>query len=434
MMDSEMPEFRNLIVAVVLVVLPTLLVGCFQAFRSDEDATPLYRGSDPFSGDSESAPPGGTSAADDDDQDGDGDDNPGTGGSAAEAFILELEPAPDSTSHHYRLPIAITFDGDGSGTTVRIVGPGASNAGEEVTLLPQQWSSDGTYVEILPAGFLAPESLYRVAIEQNGSLLEYSFTTSDIGLPLDAGVDVEALTYSIEARSGVVISPAGLAPLLEALPAELSWLWQFHSDSAAAGYELSIDTGLASSLASGMVQDSCTPTTQLLSSGVGLSLDDSYFSNAPGLMSFWLGDGLLQLEDALVDGDFAQDASSLEEVSVRGWLDSASLAGWVPSDPSAPGSTVGDPCDWLHDELGASCQTCPSGQWGCIWVHIGSLSGAVAAAPLEFVDVDVDATTPCDDDDDAFNSALSCSLGASRALPAAWLLLLPAAALLRRRP
>jgi len=429
-MDTEMPELRKLVVAVVLVVLPIGLAGCFQAWNSDEDDTPLYRGSDPFADDSESAPPG---TSDDDDDASSDDDDVAGGGTASEAVILELEPAPDSTSHHYRRPIAITFDGDGSGSTVRIVGPNASNAADEVALLPQQWSADGTYVEILPAAFLAPESLYRVAIEQSGSILEYSFTTSDIGRPLDAGVSVETLTYSIGPGSGVVISPVGLAPMLQALPAELSWLWQFHSDSATAGSDLSIDTGLGSALSSGMVQDSCTPTSELLSSGLGLSLEDAYFSNAPGLMSFWLGEGLLQLEDALVDGDFAPDASRVEEVSVRGWLDSASLAQWVDSDPVSPGSTASSPCDWLEYEMGAACETCPSGQEGCIWVHIASLSGAVAAVPLE--SVEVDAITPCDDDADAFTSALSCSLGAGRQLPAAWLLLLPGVLLLlRRRP
>ena len=42
MLDSEMSEFRHLIVAVVLAALPTLLVGCFQGFGADEDNTHVY--------------------------------------------------------------------------------------------------------------------------------------------------------------------------------------------------------------------------------------------------------------------------------------------------------------------------------------------------------------------------------------------------------
>jgi hypothetical protein len=257
--------------------------------------------------------------------------------------------------------------------------------------------------------------------------MEYSFATSSIGGPLDPDVVLDGRTYGIVLNEVVAVSPVGIASLLATIPSNLSSLWQFHS--VGAGSELAVDTGLAVLQGEGVVQDACTPTHGLLSAADGLTLDDAYFSNAPDLLTFWLSDRRLEFEEAIVDGDFSPDGSSIEEVSVRGWLASESLAQLVPADSSGTNS-IESGCLWVEEHLAASCVTCPSGGEGCLWVHVRLLSGELQATPL--TPVPVAATAACDEDD-SLHSELSCSMGGDRGLPAAWLLLLPAALLLRRR-
>jgi len=422
-----MTEFRPIAVALALLLLSCGLAGCWSAWDGEENAAPAYRGSDPFATDEESEPPGGASDDDDDDDAGSDDDDDLGGDSQSEVAIVALDPEPDSSGHHYRRPITITFDGDASGTMVRVVGPSEESDEHELPLLPQQWSENGTRLEVLPSMFLFPESLYRVTIEQNDSVLEYSFTTSSTGLPIDSGVTLDGRTYSVVPADGVAVSPPALGTLLSASSPGLTWLWQLHLDASAD--ELSIDTGLASVDGAQVAQDACTPTTGLLPAGVGLTLSDAYFANSPDRLNFWLGDGLLELEQAEVSGDISPDGSSLEEVAVSGWLVTGSLAQLIGDDLVGSTASV-SPCNWAKEQLGVSCETCPSGGQGCVWVHVASLSGSLQAAPMQ--EVGPLAALPCDGDN-AFDAALSCALGGNAALPHRWLLLLPPLLVLGRR-
>gem|GEM_PF-1683687 len=431
-MDAVMSDSRTLM-TLVLALLVTLMVGCSISLDGGGADAPAYRGSDPLNEEDQPVP----SADDDDaevgdDDDASGDDDTGAddelaGASDGKAAVIALDPVPGSVDHHYRRPITVTFDGDGSSAMFSVMGPDEHGTPHSIPLLTPQWNDGGTSVVLASTEFLWPDSEYRVSIEQNDSVLEYSFYTSSVGEPLNQGVLVDGLSYSISPSEGSVVAPAGLASLLTGMSADFSWLWQFHQGQYPS--ELSVDTGAGSFDASDLVQDSCTPTVSLLSQDATLTLDGAYFSERSASASFWLGDALIELEDASVDGDFSSDASTIEEVELSGWLDVASLASLGSVDVS-PAGTADSPCDWVQQSLGEVCQACPSGSGDCIWVHVRSLSGALLAQPLAVVDSTLAA--PCDGDD-AFSSAVSCALSAS-APPSglAWLLL-PAAALLRRR-
>jgi len=425
MLEDEMPELRILRIACAALLLAPGLAGCAGAFGEGLEDTPAYRGSDPFAADdSDEGSLDGSGDDDDDDQSSDDDEQPG---GASDGSIVALDPSPDSTSHHYRRPITITFDGTATDAMVRVVGPSEESQEHELPLL-QVWNSAGTSLEVLPAGFLLPDSLYRVSVEQNDSVMEYSFTTSSVGRPLDSDVVLEGLTYGIVLNEGVVVSPMGLASFVATIPASLSSLWQFHDMETSSG--LSIDTGLAVVQDDGSsLQDVCTPTAALLPAYTGVSLEQAFFSNAPNSFSFWLGDRALQLEEAVVEGDFFPDGSSIEEVSVRGWLVGESLAQLVPADPEGT-SSIENSCRWLEEYLEASCAPCPSGAEGCLWLHVRSLHGELRTTPLN--PVQSAQSTACDEAPPA-DSVLSCSMGGERRLPSAWLLLLPAGFLLRRR-
>jgi hypothetical protein len=417
----------------VLVLLPSLMVGCSLSLDAGGADAPAYRGSDPLNEDGESLPStddddaeaGDDDAGDDDDDDDDDDDM--TGASNGKAAVISLDPAPGSVDHHYRRPITVTFDGDGSSAMFSVMGPDEHGTQHSIPLLPPQWNDDGTLVELSSTESLWPSSEYTVSIEQNDSVLEYSFSTSSVGEPLNQGVLIDSLSYSISPSEGFVVAPTGLAPLLAGMSADFSWLWQFHEGQSPS--ELSVDTGAGSFDASDLVQDSCTPTVSLLSQDATLDLDGGYFSQLSASASFWLGDALIELEDASIDGDFSSDASTIEEVALSGWLDVASLASLVSMDVSPAGS-ADTPCDWVQQSLGEVCQACPSGSGDCIWVHVRSLSGELLAQPLTVVDSTL--ADPCDGDD-AFSSAVSCALSASTPSAGLAWLLLPAAALLRRR-
>ena len=427
-MDGLMSEFRTLMVFFV-VVLPLLLVGCSISLDSEGRDAPTYRGTDPLangSGSESAAPPDDADTDDDDDQAGDGDDDL-AGGSGDKAQVISTDPVPGSSDHHYRQPIVVTFDAAGSNALFQLEGPAEDGAHHVLSLLPIEWNAEGTVASVYPAEFLAPTTEYSVSIEQNDSMLEYSFSTTSLGAPLQPSVQLDGLTYSILPSEATVVEPAGLAPLLATMSADFSWLWQFHSDIGQS--EMSIDTGAGAVDGGLLLQDACTPTAPLLPQDSGLTLDDAYFWALADSATFWLGGSLLELENVEVDGDFRDDASSIEEVQLSGWLHSAGLASLVSLDSSST-SAASLPCDWLQQRLGVSCQTCPSGSGDCIWVEFTSLSGMLQAQTLQ--QVESAGAGPCDGDD-SLSAALSCTLASARATPGLVWLLLPAGLLLRRR-
>lgn len=430
-MDTAMSDGRKLVVLLV-VLLPLLLVGCSLALESGESDAPQYRGTDPLgetANDSDGSLQGDDdddAASDDDDVGGDDDDAP-TGGGVGGAAVVALDPAPDSSDHHYRRPVTVTFDGDGSSALFTLVGPGEQGTQQELPLLPAQWAEGGTEATIYPSAFLRPSSDYFVSIEQNDSVLEYSFSTSSIGTPLDAAVGLEGMTYSIVPSQAAVVAQAALAHLLAGMSPSFVWQWQFHSVQGHS--ELSVETGAAVLDVGVADTDWCTPTSSLLPQGAALTLDEAYFSGAVDSASFWLGDARIELEQVEVDGDFTADASSIEEVQLQGWLDSSGLASLLPLDSSLSGAPP-TPCEWIQQRLEASCESCPSGVGECVWVHVESLSGVAQSQPLE--PVDLNDSAHCDGDD-AFASSVSCAMSGAEVRPGLVWLLPPIVLLLRRR-
>ncbi|MBN95073.1 MAG: hypothetical protein CL928_13560 [Deltaproteobacteria bacterium] len=298
----------------------------------------------------------------------DSSEGPGAGG---EAGVVALEPAPDSTTHHYRAPLLVTFDSDATGATVTLSGP---TAGEPDHVIPTdvRWNDLNTVASVHPGVFLLPSSSYTVTLDVGDARLDYSFTTSSVGGPLDEGASVEGRTYALSLQDASLVSPVGLSALVSQLPSSLVWLWGV--EAGAYEDELSISVAMGEGVDDGFVQDQCVDARPLGGGVASVELDRSYFSNPSGDLEILVGSQLLVLEEGWIDGDFAADATSLLQVGLRGWLRASDLADIAPDS--------GEVCDWLASELTTDCDSCPSGTGRCLWVEVGGLSGTETSLEL----------------------------------------------------
>jgi len=378
----------QLSVFLVLTAGLCLGTGCGDAWSPQlsntraADAVPTYSEEGPLDWSDESA--GGSDSTD---EPGDDDLGQDDGLTQSEAGVVALEPAPDSTTHHYRLPLIVTFDGDASGSSVSLSGPSALNA-DQVIPTEATWNDAHTLVSVQPGEFLLPLTTYTVTLDVGDARLDYSFTTSSAGGPIDAGVTLAGRTYALTLLGAEVIAPVGLATYVAQLPSGLAWLWGI--EAGASGDELDIAVGFGEGTESDFVQDQCANTRPLGGSGAVIDLQNSYFSSSSGDFELLLGSQLLVLEQGWIDGDFASDATEVLEVGVRGWLRANDLAAFAPASEET--------CDWLASELSAECQTCPSGVEQCIWVELRDLGGSETA--LDFLDSNEDEGAGDGDDDD----------------------------------
>ncbi len=322
--------------------------------------------------------------------------------------VKSLEPAPDSSDHHYRRPLNLRFTGDASDSVFRVRGPGQDGLTEELTLMPAEWSEAGTVASVQPVAFLAPDTRYQVMIERDDSMFSYEFTTSSVGTPVAADVELSGLTYDVRIHGENVASPAGLAPHLDSLSADFAWLWQFHAGSDDA--ELRLETGAGLQGPEELSQDSCTPTASLFDADNALELTGSLFAAEASRAVLWLGAHPVVLQEVLVDGDFHSDATAISEVAISGWLEVGGLAPLLGAPLVADGGSKA-PCDWVQAMLGASCESCPAGSEQCLWFALESLDGSLLDQALE--SVATNAPQLCDGSD-AFTSSLSCALASGR--------------------
>lgn len=317
----------------------------------------------------------------------DGLDSSDDSAAEAEAGLIALEPAPDSTTHHYRAPLLVTFDADATGATVTLFGPTAA-APDHVIPTEARWNELNTAVTVQPGEFLLPSTTYTVTLDVGDARLDYSFTTTSVGGPMDEGVLLGGRTYALSLQDAEVTAPAGLATFVAQLPSGLVWLWGIEAGDYPD--ELDIDVSLGEDADAGLVQDQCADVRPLGGSGASIDLQSSYFSSSTGDFELLLGSQFLVLEQGSIDGDFVADGTSVVEVGVRGWLRADDLAGLVPSGHES--------CDWLASELDASCHVCPSGSGQCIWMELRELAGSETS--LSLADLEDDAAAGADDDDE----------------------------------
>lgn len=360
----------------LLLLLPTLaLSACAQQAlvnsRSGGQADETANGS-------QYEPPGDPFEGDDDEPTSDDDDDDGAGG---EAEIVSYDPEPGATDHHYRAPIVLEFAAYDAGAWVSLYDT-ASNYEQPIE---HEWSKDGTVLTATPAHFLQPGSDYVVSIDLGEAALEYSFSTSNIGMPLTGGIDdVAGRTYAISFAGVNSAHNSEFAGLLSSAGGP-TWLWSVGAEPDADGdglEDMSITSGVGL-FDEAWYQDLCTPTA-MLEAGSPATLEDPYFATDSGPMTLNIDGVAIEFEAAGYDGDFTPSGEQIVEVGIWGWLVADSVASLAGATPA---------CDWLADNASLTCAPCPSGVGECAWLEVDGLSGD--AAELDFADVDADGIEEC---------------------------------------
>jgi len=379
----------------LLLLLPLLAMsGCA------ESAIANYRSADyapEAAGGQEYEPPGDPFDEDGDDEPTSDDDDDASADPGSE--ILSYDPEPGSSGHHYRAPIVLEFSAYAAGAWVSLY-----DAYSNYQMpLEHDWSEDGSTLTATPAHFLEPGADYVVSIDLGEAALEYSFTTSTIGLPLEGGAAaIAGNTYAISFADARSDATPGFASLLAASTGP-SWLWSVGADTSddvdgdgLADLSISTGVGLFDDVWN---QDLCTPTASL-EAGSSAQLVDPFFATDSGPMTLTVDTLQLDFEGAGYDGDFTSDGSQIVEVGFWGWLVAESVTDLAGSKPV---------CDWLSSNASLECEACPTGVGECAWIEVDGLNGSLA--DLEFLEIDADGAEDCGGD--PASMLASCSVSGS---------------------
>lgn len=383
--------------ALLVTLLAFSLAGCSESMltatrsASPDAAPPGYEGDDPLANDDDAA-------GDDDDDD--------AGSEIAE--ILNIDPPPGSTDHHYRRPLRVTFTEDAAGTPF-----GLFRDGEPVPH-DVSWDDDFTTCTLTPLPRLEPDTTYSVEVDLYGQGQAWTFTTSSVGALDREAETLDGATFVLDTTTAEVLAPAGLTSLGASATIAGSPAVQIDFTDPGTWNRFTLQAGLVTAAADTWTQDECA-NAELLSVEDGFQRSDALFSAAGDSMSFYLGETLVEVEDAWLEGDFAPDAQTLVEVDLSGWVRADSLDGLAGGQ---------DACSMLAELLGAECVACPQTDAQCAWFEVEGLSGT--RTELDIQDIDSDS---CPDTPTAW---LGCSAAGASGAPALLLIGLLGIAVRRR--
>ncbi|MCP4868387.1 MAG: Ig-like domain-containing protein [Proteobacteria bacterium] len=383
-MNRNFPSLRLLSLLGIAVVC---LGGCSanNLIQAEAARAPEYDGTEDQFIDGDDDP---NTSSDDDDAGSSNDDDTEPPNEAP--IVVAFDPEPETDSHHYRTPIVVTFDLPAEGASVSLYD--ASGYALPVT---NRFNEQGTQLTAEPSQWLLPGAEYTVSVDVGEASLEYNFTTSDIGSPLQSGADVGGSTYAIDFSTAESGPTPALASLMGTLGEQAAWMWQVDFDSTDQAFGVTAGLGAYDDDGDGLYQDLCTATEVLATSDSPVELADPYFASEPGSMTITVDQVPLRFEAAWFDGDFIPDGSAMVEVGFYGWLQ---------ADSVEPISGPGEGCIWLNELLGLECVPCPSDDGQCAWVEVtGMEAGEVALG------VDLVADEDADDCGGEAVSLLSCS-------------------------
>jgi hypothetical protein len=323
------------------------LVGCSDAeMATRAGGTPEFYDGEP--------------STDDDDEVGDDDDD-GDEVLTSGVQLASTRPAAGSTDHLYRSPIWLEFSGYAGSASVSLFDSDSYSVPSQLI-----WNDGMTACQLRPTQVLRPESPYRVVVELGDTMLEFEFSTSLLGSPVEP-VEVDGRSYALDFSEVVSADAPVLAGVMQASNALASWMVQPAVD---AGGSLEVDIAFAIASSSGFEQSSCAFTTGTGATDDGsgeLETDGSYFVVVGDSLSLPLDDRQLLFESWMLDGDFGQGGGALAAVAFTGDLRADSLG--LESEEAA--------CALAESEMGSSCEPCSvDSAMFCIPVSLTNISGA----------------------------------------------------------
>jgi hypothetical protein len=218
-------------------------------------------------------------------------------------------------------------------------------AAEVITHLDgESWWRDETTLVFSPSEPLLPETEHHLGMSFCGGEPTVSFTTNDVGLPLE--VPTEALvgrTYVVDLSSGRHTQGQGLMTLVASYVSP-SLLMEV-TNASATSLDVTVAVGRRDAVDQ---QDYCGRTSELK-----VSLDDPWLHINEALWEFPAYDRTLPLWNLRVDAGLDPTGTRLSGVQLATTIDTRDLLALLDDTPS-----VSEGCE-LAEFVGLTCGPCP---------------------------------------------------------------------------
>ena len=235
----------------------------------------------------------------------------------------------------------------------------------------QTVSADGLTVTFTPDVPLEPDTTHVMALDYCYAQPEIRFTTSSLGTPLDADLDLLGTSWVVDPVSGSYLQGSGFAAIMASI---------FEREIVAQvvdidGALLTVRLGVADP--SGTVQDECFRTVDV--TAVDLSREPllAFDSSRMNVAAF---NGSFTFHDIALTGTISTNGALFGGIEYTMMVDVADLVSVMKiADPDSL-------CEMASD-LGSMCETCPDGGSDtCIAVEARGISGYRAGLDLSVVE------------------------------------------------
>ena len=277
-----------------------------------------------------------------------------------QATVLEIAPADGATDVLFVDPVSVGFAGPASGGVLTITGPDGSVVDEAAA------EADAGSITIAPR--LEANTTYTVTAEVCSDVVSQTFTTSEIGAPVDAAA-VDGTTWEIDFSTTTLVKPesTGVAALLQTGLADLVVLFEASGSGP-------IDLRAAIGTEDGQ-QDTCSRTFELPSA----TFNNPDIALSVGSMELPWDELMIQYYDVEVRGAFSPALDGFTGLTLAATVDTIGMVAGLDKDPEVEPYAV---CDVL-DDLGVSCGPCPTGDVDtCVPFEVTGVSAFPVDVPI----------------------------------------------------
>ncbi len=223
---------------------------------------------------------------------------------------------------------------------------------------PEQESVDGLLtrhhgnrqIRFRPVPPLQTATTYEAYLEVSNGFLSWSFSTSSLGLPIEADLAGVALAFPLS--EGLLLDPAGLAGVLPPALSGLHPIVQFQNDPGQ--FNVPVRLGVQVLADTGGPQDLDQPTHELVA-----SWSDPFFEIRLPRLEHAMGAWDLVVEEPVFEGVIASNPSDNGSVSLSGLWDTRSAEAFL-------GTGSGSLCVMAMNAGGQNCEACSDGEVACL--------------------------------------------------------------------
>ncbi len=276
-------------------------------------------------------------------------DDSGDTGANCEVHLTSISPTDGAVSVFYRDLLVLSFDGDGSAATIAVT----DDAGTAVAVT-EAWQ-DGN-VQVWLDAELSAATTYDVAVSLCGNDYATSFTTSDVGKPLE--VQYESMvgrTYAFSLNEANITTPS----IIEGFDDDyftqpLLFMIQEADES---GVTFLGAPGVKDG--STYSQDTEAPTWDFPAADF---TEQPYFETHADYIELAYRGTPIPISDFAFTGVFLADGSAIVEATVEGLVDTREMYEFLglPENPEAI-------CDYASG-FGVYCEECPDGNAYCLYL------------------------------------------------------------------